>query len=362
MVTAEFLTTEFSRRDIFAFAKGKHKPNSSTHRRAATRSIQPQPPNRDYSGKIGRGSFLKGGLVVTLAALGGAYFLSSGDRPSTETFVDPQLVQLGKEIEAWQLMVGPKVIDLFPEVKQAVDLLTGRVNPRQYIPSVQLPIGLASDNPYAALSIESPANLNDPRKIRARFKAVDYPLSWRDRMSTTVQLSPEMRSSTLRWPVLIKEVSQFIDYYAYSKLYLSLVERAGVSIDFLNPNNLPTSDIERTITLAYTIGLLEEILTKKPSFYREIIDAGSAIRVGGILFANWYTDQLNQNRVIPENTEPIKTGHQLGALLQEKGLIHQSGAGQPFYWTKGKSPEINSEEFLQLIKEFRQHNGQVFSI
>ncbi len=130
----------------------------------------------------------------------------------------------------------------------------------------------------------------------------------------------KIKASTIRWPILVKEVSQFLDHYAYSKLYLSLVQKSGISVDVINPSNLPTSDIEQTIVVAHSLRMLEEKL----------------------------------------NSPPVKSGHQYAGFLQYRGLIHQTGVGKPFYWVKGQSPNIDSEEFLQLLKEFTKKDGKVF--
>lgn len=112
---------------------------------------------------------------------------------------------------------------------------------------------------------------------------------------------------------------------------------------------------------AHRLRILEERIYQRSSFLRNIVDTGSGLKTG-IMFANWYLDQLNRKIPLPnpESVRWFRTGNNLVGFLQEKGLIYQPARGELFLWTKGQSPEINSAEFLQLIEEFINTKASVF--
>lgn len=349
------ITTLFSREkdgyhSIRVVSPNKREPSSSPY--------HPQPPERGGHRLTRRQIIAGAGIVVTAGTI---RLLEPWNWFANEPLIEPELAKFGTEIETWRLANGIKVSDLFSECQKAAGLLNGKINPRQFIPSVKLPVTLDSNAPDAALSLDLVEDPNDTRKIEVQLPdGRSYSRDWISRILATIKMTPEIKTSTIRLPILTKEASQFIDHYLYSQIYLLLVQNAGININVRNPHNVPTSDVEQTIVTAHALRMLEEELTQKPSFLREIVDAGSGLRIGGILFANWYVDQLNRRLIVAEDSPSVQGGHQYAGFLQEKGLIYQPGRGKPFLWVKGQGPQIASEEFLQLLKEFTENTGKVF--
>ncbi len=367
MATAEMLSFDQSRRDLFLFARrkkitGRQPPEGSAGKlQSGTSQTPPQPDNNRFR-------FTKRQLIIggTLAA--GGSVLAALLKPwdwfieKTETmFVDPQLQQLGKEIYNWQLLNGTSVIDISPETRKTTDILTGKVNPRSLIPIIKLPVSFDPNAKDAGFSLNL-VDSNDNRRVLVTLPSGQiHRLNWISSESeATIQLSEDIKKSSVRWPILIIEVSQIYDFFAYSQLYLSLVQKAGIGFEVINPDNLLFSDLEKTIVVEESIRILEEKLSQKPSFFRTIVDVGSALRVGGILFANWYVDQLNRRIPISESADWVKGGQHYAGFLQSKGLITQQRRGGLFTWTNGQSPSINSEEFLRLVEEFSGKTRNVF--
>ncbi len=206
----------------------------------------------------------------------------------------PELQRYGREIENW-ILGGKKMGPLFPDIKKAADLLLGRVNPRTFIPQLELPIGYQQrDSKGASFAATFNNDDNDPRKIAIKLPSGEIVVvPWLQSVPASFKMEPDVENSSVRIPIMIKEASQLYDIQEYAKLYLDLVEQVGVTANFLNPTNIQTSEGEMRIASVNALRILEEQRSGGTSFFINLVDVGSIIKVGGIMFTNWYLDLLN---------------------------------------------------------------------
>lgn len=355
-----------SRRDFISFSSKRRGAGGYPPRRPdiGRPSISPEPPDKGGF-RLGRRSLIIAGAVAVVGTIAVATALLKPwelfQTTEQEQFVDPALKELGHELYNWQ-QDGTKLSAIFPEINKAADILTGKIDPRTFIPIMKLPLmfKIVDNNPDFNLKLVE--DTIDPRGILVSIReGTSTSLPWISRQSeAAIRLTPTIRANTVRRPITVKEVSQLYDHYEYCRLYLSLVQNAGVKVDINNLDNMPISETEKIIVMAHQLRRHEEITFQKRSFLIDIVDFGSAIKIGGILFANWYVDQLNRKLPIQENADWFKTGHDFAGFLQSKGLIIQRQRGGLFTWTKGQSPNINSEEFLKLVEEYSGRTRAVF--
>lgn len=310
--------------------------------------------------ELDRRQFLiRGGFAfLALTGLGWLNAACGGQKPSDiQTQIDPKtpripytvetLQNLGKELNEWRLVSGTLMISRFPEIKKCGDLLSGSLDPAQYFPFIKIPIGFSSlpDKERAALIIQRIPNLNDSRRIVVTTKegqVLNAPIL---AMNTPVDMtmSPDILDKSIRMPVLVKEISQLIDYPDYCRAFVNdLVSVYGVNFTLHNPNNIPTSEVEVLISICNNAGL-ERTLTGRDRF-RFLVDNGSFLR-SGIAFANWYEDQLNIG-LQPEG-QLVTTGLRTRDFLKDRGLIKKEG--DLFVWSAGENPKINTPNFLELV-------------
>lgn len=314
--------------------------------------------------RMSRRHALRLGAILGASAIGastgvGAYFLkerSSQPEPlrNPDQYIDPKIQQLGREIENWSLGNNFRMATVFPDIGKAAEVLQGKVDPRKYIPTLALPIGFSNKVENAAFEMTILPDEDDPRKIEISLPNGEKAIrGWSNKPSAVFRLSSELERNDVRMAVMTKEASQLYDYQAYCELYLQLLNQAGVTTRFINPTNIQTSAGEVLANTVKQVWMVEEQKTGTKSLFIDLVDAGSGIKVGGIMFANWYVDQLNKRLYVPDtNTSWVKAGHDYAGFLQEKGLIVQRPNGGIFVWKNGKSPEINSPEFSNLFFEF----------
>jgi hypothetical protein len=145
---------------------------------------------------------------------------------------------------------------------------------------------------------------------------------------------------------LAKEVSQLIDYPNYSRAFVNYLRSAyGISISLENPYNTPTSENEVFISIANNIALEDAIVGREA--FRIFVNISSFLRTG-VIFANWYQDQLLKG-LKPEGRF-IQTGVKTADFLRQRGLIGKEGG--IFFWSRGAQPPINDDKFLDLVSDF----------
>lgn len=278
-----------------------------------------------------------------------------------EQFTDLKLQVYGRELAAWVLKDGTKMAN-YTEVRKAIDILSGKIDPRIYVPFVkpQLIFIPAVDSGGAFIR-----HIQYDRSSKRRGLAISLPTGeklpyyWISNQSSRgeIRLDPSVQSSSVRMPVLVKEVSQVYDLPEYYRLYMKLAQEQGISYRYINEDNVSTTQDE---ILANACEAISNIETEQigSSFLNEIIDTGSHIRVGGISFANWYQDQINRGFRIDENSTVNRVGISVMQFLKNKRLIMQDGSR--FVWTRGQAPNIDSKEFMDLLTELSGKSGLTF--
>lgn len=314
---------------------------------------------------VTRGYFLRlgvtGGILAATTPLWFPHLLRSSESP---------LPKLAQEIRDWTLTDGTRMAGQFPEAEKAASVLAGEGDMRVWLPHVNSRLRFA-DNIHDDASLdtwreedrftETQVQVIVPPSVQFP-NGVDLNYQWFDKENSymTLTIAPQIRGSSVRLPVAIKEASQVYDHLEYSKLYLKLVEKQGVvSFRVIVPEGLHMEEEEKTANLAFAVGYTERVLSRESrSFYDHIIDSGSHIRVGGIMFANWYQDQLYRG-VTPPETKTIRAGKNWTGFLEEKGVI---GRQNNYYgWTQGSAPPTNSPQFLELVQELTGRVGPRFS-
>ncbi len=296
--------------------------------------------------ELDRRQFLK---ILGLSALG-LLTGCSGQKPPETPYTVDALQSLGRELIGWKLINGTLMAAKFPEIKKCADLLSGQLDPAQFFPFIKTPIGLSilPGQETASLVIQRIPDLNDPRRIVVTTKegqVLNAPILAKN-TPVDIAMSQDVLNNSLKLPVLVKEVSQLIDYPDYARTYVNYL-KAAYSINFTlsNPNNIPTSENEVMISIVNNTAL-EKALTGRERF-RIFVDNGSFLR-SGAAFANWYEDQLQQG-LTPEG-KVVETGLYSKDFLEKRGLIKREG--NLFVWTNGESPKINDPKFLNLVNDF----------
>lgn len=276
-----------------------------------------------------------------------------------ERFVDMKLQNYGKELASWELMDGRRMIDLYPDVQRTVELLSDQVDPRQYLPIAKVPIRFV-EGQENMLNLNLPYSDKDPRQLIITLPGGEKRLEpWLDPESDTlIMLDRPVINNTIRRAIFVKEISQIYDHIEYCRLYLSTVQKEGIKFEFAIPKEIPTSEEEKIFVAAHILSKLEQAISRKPSFLVDIVDYGSGIRVGGILYGTWYVDQLNRRLSIPEHESWALAGNNWAGFLQHKDLILQKSGRM--IWKNGKKPLIDESELLPLVQELTRRQGPQF--
>lgn len=299
--------------------------------------------------EISRRDFLKLGVPVlaTYSTFSGIVACSEPPNP----YMVPQNIKLGKELEAWTLKKGTRMVDKFAELKKAAYVLQGKVDPRSYSPFAGIPVKFSSNlNIELAsyyLSVESDTECK--RKIAIWGRGIDrFEVCFLKKdLANEIQIPPRIMVDSIRLPIAAKEASQLIETMEYCRLYVNLLKEDGAQFSLINPDGIPTTEDEFIATIAYTqhASQSEKYST---TYFEQLIDIGTFIRVGGIAFANWYRDQLTQG-LKPEGKD-VDIGKQYVDFLWFKKLIEARDG--LLVWTAGRPPAISSREFLQLFNEY----------
>lgn len=207
----------------------------------------------------------------------------------------PDIANLGLDIEKWTLADGTRVVSLYPEVQRAADLIRHRSNLSDFVPFAKQPLRLLMEGSDAALSRNLRSQASDPTRPDPRRVLITMPSGrnegylWlnKDISSLAIKMSPEIVRSSVRLPIGVKEASSALDYMFYARLYLRLAGEQGLSFDLRNPTNIPTPDDEFVANAAEDIANIE-IRAVRKSLFDELVDFGSHIRTGGILYGTWY--------------------------------------------------------------------------
>lgn len=270
--------------------------------------------------------------------------------PNQPRFTDLECQKISNELRQWKLANGRFITDVVTEAKEAATELAGLLDPRVYLP-MDIPIHLHANSPLpdAQLSLAYHDTPEDSRKIDITLplkKSFRY--DWCNITTATIELPSEIYTHPgARMVIAAKEISSIYYYPGFWKIYSELLAEKGISYKIINPQNLPTTPQEEVFNLSKSFLYLER---DAPSnyFYQGLIDLGSGLLSGGILFANLYLDSLNKKTPLPQS-KWVDAGHQYAGFLQEKGLIKQQTGS--FVWTKGLRPTID-REFLNLYREF----------
>lgn len=305
--------------------------------------------------ELDRRLFLRSAALLSIAALGwlnaacAREGIIEGAKRSETPYTVETLQKFGRELSAWRLSNGTFMAETFLEIKKCADLLTGSFDPAQYFPFIKVPIGFSilPDAEKAALVMEKIADPNDSRKIvvTTRVGQVLYAPILARNTSVDVALSQDILNSSIRMPILVKELSQLVDYPDYARTFVDYLKSAyRVKFTLQNPNNIPTSDNEVFISIANNTALENTLIGRE--LFRLFVDNGSFIRAG-IAFANWYEDQLHQGFRLEGKV--VTTGLRSRFFLERHGLIRKEG--DLFVWKNGQSPKINDPKFLELVDD-----------
>lgn len=346
-----------SRRSFLGITSAENMMASSRSRRIQPQRrhgkefspVNPQPPI--WNRPVERRNFLIGAGVVTAAGYA-AVRLRPWEWLGRKEFMEEEVKKLGREINAWKLKDGTSMAAAFPEIKQAADMLEGRIDPRKSIPQLKIPIELNSKVSDAAFSLTPSFDTESSRQIRVKPAIGDsFKLPFiKPNAIGSLELAPEILGSSLRLPIAAKEASQIVDHLGYCRVYVSLLkERGGAIISLENPDNIPTSDEEFITSVAYAQAHVQMEQAGSSWFY-DFVDFASHIRVGGIAFANWYVEELNSGRK-PQGVQ-VEAGNNMAGFLQFKNLIEQKSKGGMFVWPKGRAPEVNSKELMDLFEDY----------
>lgn len=274
------------------------------------------------------------------------------ERTTGPTFVDPFLQQIGGDLERWEITTldkSLKMTDLFSDVKLVTDILTGKIDPRVYLSHLRLPITLGQTNreTIASLQIAELENPQDTRKIEISNQEQALRFPWIREVVTRVQLSDDLKATTTaRLPFIVKELIHIKELSEYYKFYLTSNKEAIST--FVNPSQIPTPEDQ----ILYSRGTRIESVELNSMGYSPLLnflDAGTGIKVFSPLYATWQLNEQRNGRTIP-NTDWSRIGNRYVNFLNEKKLLaEQDGI---ITWVIGKTPKIDSFEFVQLVDDY----------
>jgi hypothetical protein len=312
----------------------------------------------------GQISLVKDGIILS-GLITGHFALPNPDSlPEIDSFSAPELMRLAKEVRDWKIG-NQKVLDLFPENQKTVSIMAGEINPQEFIPYAKPRVYFSNNEDDASLYTQLKSVPEDElsKGILIQFpsgSAKKY--RWLDQTQSTltIKISSDIQRSTLRLPIAVKEVSQITDYPEYAKAYLEHVRDQGVAVTLINNKNELLSEAEALANAAEDIAANEVGINNKDysqAFFHTIVDMGSHIRVGGIMFANWYQDQIHQGKAPADNLQ-IRNGKGYASFLAAKDIIKiENGL---WVWSNGSPPEINSSSFIDLVKDLSHSPGAKF--
>lgn len=318
------------------------------------------PSRREFLTQIAIGSLFLNACRTSSGADFGVSPKPAESPVPVEQFTDLKLQIYGRELAAWVLKDGTKMVD-YPEVRKAIDILSGKFNPKVYIPFAKPPmVFVPSTDSGGKFTRHIEYDINSKRRgiVISLPTGEKLPYFWisNDKSRGEIKLEQSVQNNSVRMPIIVKEVSQVYDLPEYYRLYMRLAQEQGISYSYINEDNIPTSEDELIANVCETLSAFERERTGN-SFLTDIIDTGSHIRVGGFLFANWYQDQLNRG-FKPDVSNVVNfVGISIMRFLINKRLIRQNG--NHYDWINGQSPEINSKEFMDLLKEASEKSGLI---
>lgn len=351
------LSQSVNRRDFLNFArKGRVSEGQPPRRSLPTATLySPGGDGPDWWNRnVTRRNLLIGGAGLVGAGVAATILRPWEWLDSEHPYMLKPARQLGKEVNGWRLSNGMSMVDIFPQIKQAADLLEGLTDPRIFLPQLKVPVDFTSDAPDAAFSFAPEFDIDSSRKIRVKTNdGIEYTLPFVKANSYGgLHFPKEVLNSSIRLAIAAKEASQIIDNLDFCKVYVSLLREQGNSV-LENPDNIPTTEEEFIISMAYSQAHIQAVQEPhKSSWLYDFIDLGSHIRVGGIAFANWYKEQL-QKGANPKGVR-IDTGRSISGFLGLEGYITERNG--MFVWTSGQAPQIASQEFLYLFNKYTGRN------
>ncbi len=131
---------------------------------------------------------------------------------------------------------------------------------------------------------------------------------------------------------------------------MKLIQKQGASVfDPQQTNQKDLSDrtsasVARSLQLAVTnrfdLGLLDLL-----------VDVGSHMRMGGLVYANWYFNEKKSGRTLQEDLT-FETGKSVSDFLLTEKVLEKKENG--IIWVEGEPPAIDSELFIKLVLKFSE--------
>ncbi len=258
-----------------------------------------------------------------------------------------------------------RVIDVTPGLKEAVDVLTAP-NLVNYLPNQQKPIEIHSNSDpaftgvtdYGLLTVE-----NDPYSVSVSWDSADKGShnallpSVSVRGAAFVEVSSSFKGTAKELVILSKELSQIADFIKYAKLYKKAREEKGEKYSLFyypwDSQKRPISDDEFAVMVAMGESAKEQSYgpqgKKLDTRFNNLIDLGSHIRLIP-LYLNWIGYYENEWPKDQDSDPFTSVGNRIaGILLNNEKLIEVRN--RICVWKSGKPPEIDSPEFLALIRK-----------
>lgn len=281
----------------------------------------------------------------------------------SEKFTVPELQKLGKELEEWRLANGRLAVEVFPYIKPSINMLKGQLDPRVYIPPIHPPITFDGTD-LKELGGQLRLVLNpDDKDSRTITIITPRGLILTDHWlkadtSLTIAIDKSIMGRTVRMVFAEKEIRQLIDMPLTDSFYLKWAKEQGVKFSpVINPDNIPFTTREYEFNCAARLRNLEFQYNNGISYLEYLIDIGSYIRSGIILYVNWSLEQLSKGKVVPEQEPWSQRPMGLITHLINLKLLKESGG--VVTWAAGQPPEVGSPSFNQVLSRIMTKEPQI---
>lgn len=294
------------------------------------------------------------------AVLATAFYQTGGKLPSPSAILhwlegpkpEPKLEKYAHELKNWTLMGGERVVNVFPDAGKAAGILLGEEDPTIYLPLSKLPIQLqdsAVRGGGAFKFIEPKANPNDTRKVTVTRGIQRISADWLQPGSpAVVELSPEVQASTIRLPILVKELSHMWIQPPLIEFYTRRLEQLGImTLKTSNPNNVPTTRNEELSIYLMFLTQYERSQNGYSSML-ELVDAAAALEAAP-LFATWKQEQEQKGLPIP-NIRAVDLTQQYIDYADKNGMLDRRP--NKVTWKEGLKPQLGTIEYARFVAGF----------
>ena len=267
-------------------------------------------------------------------------------------YVDNRLVRYGYELADWTVN-GQRMVKKFPEIAQAVELLTDKKNPAEIISFIELPITfdfIDIVNEFSNLHFLGNA-ISENQAIMLLTDDSGNVVSakvWGD-IFFTLNLHSGLENSDVAKVLLYHHSQQILDFNQYTKAFRKLLERQNKSFKVVSAEGFKVNEDMENYSVAINMqNLMNE--QNLPPFFNIMLLLGGHIRTA-IAEATWLSEFQEGRVSMPYGFESmLATFDGTRKFMELKNLIRKNNG--IYEWTSENGPpDIEDPTFIDLVDE-----------